>query len=150
MYKLDKAFCAKFLTVKSGSNLSYYSQTAESKQSAAETRKSQRKRAALAEFQKDQVKEAVLVSPLRACACTFVQCGLLYLGSFRFVGKMPWFYHGKIYVTSPLGYSWGDFMWLLPWSNHGRILHHMWSIYSQCLHSLLYTGRFLCKVKVLM
>ena len=57
MYKLDKAFCAKFLTAKGGSNLSYYSRTAESKQSAAETRKSQRKRAALAEFQKDNESE---------------------------------------------------------------------------------------------
>ena len=53
MCKLDKAFCAKFLAANDGSNLSYYSRTAESKQSAAETRKSQRKRAALAEFQKD-------------------------------------------------------------------------------------------------
>ena len=57
MYKLDKAFCAKFLAANDGSNLSYYSRTAESKQSAAETRKSQRKRAALAEFQKDNESE---------------------------------------------------------------------------------------------
>ena len=49
MYKLDKAFCAKFLAAKDGNNLSYYSRTAESKESAAETRKSQRKRAVLAE-----------------------------------------------------------------------------------------------------
>ena len=34
---------------KDGNNLSYYSQTAESKESAAETRKSQKKRAVLAE-----------------------------------------------------------------------------------------------------
>jgi hypothetical protein len=52
MYKLDKEliFVLNSLLQKvRGNNLSYYSRTAESKQSAADTRKSQRKRAALAE-----------------------------------------------------------------------------------------------------
>ena len=47
VYKLDKVFCAKFLAAKDRNNLSYNSRTAESKAAAAETRKAQRKRAAL-------------------------------------------------------------------------------------------------------
>ena len=46
MYILDKAFCAKFLAVKDRKNLSYNS-TAESREAAAETGKSQRKKAVL-------------------------------------------------------------------------------------------------------
>ena len=52
MYKLDKAFCAKFLAAKNGNNLSYNSRTVESRKAAAETRQSQRKRAATAQIEK--------------------------------------------------------------------------------------------------
>ena len=52
MYKLVKAFCAKFLAAKNGNNLSYNSRTVESRKAAAETRQSQRKMAATAQIEK--------------------------------------------------------------------------------------------------